>query len=358
MKNIIVLCGGRSTEHEIALRSARNIINGLDREKYRVRVVYVDHAGRFIDRGEMNVPVEKPEDLRAASTDSRAESIAKFVYLAGELENCLVFPVIHGQTGEDGEIQGFLQTIGLPYIGNGLTASALCMDKGFANGVLRAAGLPEARFYVLNHDEYEAADRERLADEIVSACGERMFVKPANNGSSIGVMRASRKNLFEALDNAFRYDRRVVVEEEIRGIELEISVLGTLNPDASLPGSYTTPREVLDYTAKYNDKTTIENVPYPLEPEKTKELQELALAAYRALGCEGFARVDIFMDEEEKFYINEINTFPGMTPSSLAPKLWTALTDMTFAQYLDRIIESAEESNAARASITTKWEDA
>ncbi|MDD7543178.1 MAG: D-alanine--D-alanine ligase [Peptoniphilaceae bacterium] len=354
MKNIVVLCGGRSTEHEIALRSAKTVINELDHEKYYIHAVYIDKQGRFIPIGLMD-HVEHPEDLIRTTAHDHLRSIGDFCSYISLLQGeTLVFPVIHGQTGEDGEIQGFLQALHLPYVGNGVTASALCMDKGFANEVLRAAGIPEADFIVLTESEWLSGDRSypsRIEKELGFPC----FVKPANNGSSVGVSRAEKSTLEEALKEAFRYDRRVVIEKAIVGKELEVSVLGNAEARASLPGSYTTTRTLLDYDAKYMDKTLVENVPHPLSDAKNQEIQQLALKAYHALGCEGFARVDIFMDQDERFYVNEINTFPGMTPSSLAPKLWTSLTDMTFRDYLDAIIEYAQASQTNRAQIETSW---
>lgn len=355
MKNIIVLFGGRSTEHEISLRSARNVLNELDRSRYRIYGVYLDKQGRFLPLGEITAPLERPEDLIRTTSSSRLNSIADFCRFVAQLEQPVAFPVIHGQTGEDGEIQGFLQMLGIPYVGAGLTASALCMDKGFANHIFRDCGIPEARFVVLTQHEYANAEPDALFSSILEQCGPSCFVKPANNGSSVGVMRATEHTLREAIENAFRYDHRIVIEQEIVGCELEVSVLGNTAAKASKPGSYTTTREMLDYTAKYNDRQTIENVPHPLSKEKTAQLQELALRAYHATGCEGLARVDIFMDEEQNFFVNEINTMPGMTPTSLAAKLWTVLTDMTFSEYLDALIAYAEESAQNRASIETTW---
>ena len=355
MKEILVLCGGKSTEHAISLRSARNIVNELWKADYSVHICYIDESGKFAPCYKMNRPVDAPEDLRKEIPVSKLHSIAEFCNYAETLESAVVFPVIHGQSGEDGEIQGLLQSLGLPYVGNGLTASALCMDKGFANAVFVQAGLPHAKFYVLTKFEYENTSFEILQEKLVALLGQEFFVKPANNGSSIGVSRATPDTLKTALKEAFIYDNRVVVEEEIKGVELEISVLGNEKAVASLPGSYTTVRETLDYTAKYNDAKTIENVPHSLSKEKTEELQTLALHAYHVLGCEGFARVDIFMNPQGEFFINEINTFPGMTPTSLAPKLWTALTSMTFLEYLETILRHARESQQNRKQISTVW---
>lgn len=359
MQTILVLCGGRSTEHEIALRSAKSVINELDRSKYQVLVTYIDKEGRFIPIGPLE-RVEAPEDLIRTSKESRVSSIQSFCEFLKPYPDLLVFPMIHGQTGEDGEIQGFLQTLGLSYVGSQLTSSAICMDKGFANDVFKAHGLSKAPYLVYDRDSWEDAGRktEALARKIEEEIHFPCFVKPCNNGSSIGVMRAEKDQLAQALENAFRYDRRIVIEEEIPGVEIEVSVLGKAHPRASQPGSYTSSHDLLDYQAKYNDKTTRENVPHPLDPAKRKEAQDLAIQAYRAASCEGFARVDLFLTPSGKLYINEINTIPGMTPSSLASKLWTQLTDMTFAQYLDTIIDYAKASDQERKQVERSWEQA
>ncbi len=358
MKTIVVIYGGRSTEHEVAVRSANTIINQLDRSKYIVYGVYIDKSGKFIPYGKIDKPVDSSAKLTLSTNKTRLESISDFCSFIETLDNPMIFPAIHGQTGEDGEIQGFLQTLGLQYIGNRLTASALCMDKGFANEVLKSSGIAKANFIVLTLDEYTGTPIDEITEKVEIICKFPCFVKPANNGSSVGVNRAIKETLSDALKDAFKYDTRVVIEEEIKGCELEVSIIGNFDAKASLPGSYTYVRDVLDYTAKYSDSQTIENVPHKLEENKTKELQKLALKAYHALGCEGMARVDIFMDENGKFFVNEVNTFPGMTQTSLAPKLWTKLTDMSFSEYLDVIISSAEVSENNRNKIVTSWEEA
>lgn len=351
-KTIVVLCGGQSTEHEIALRSARTVINELDKEKYEIVAYYVDKAGRFLPLGKKD-HVEMPEDLMVKSQASVLSTIRDFVRDMDELEDVMVFPVIHGQSGEDGQVQGFLEMLGLPYVGNGIMASALCMDKGYTNQVLADLGIPEAKYIIV---EKQDLDREALLARVEKELSFPCFIKPCNNGSSVGVTKTTRDNFDQALDEAFAYDHKILVEEMIHGHELEVSVLGNAQAKASKPGSYTTTREVLDYEAKYLDRTLVENIPHPLTPEKTREIQELALRTYHALGCEGLARVDIFYGDDDHFYVNEVNTLPGMTPTSLAPKMWTALTDMTFSDYLDAIIAFGQESYEKRQALTYSWE--
>ncbi len=355
IKNIVILCGGQSTEHEISLRSAVSVINGLESSSADVTVYFIDKEGRFVPLGNLD-HVEKPEDLIRKSSQSKLESIGSFCRHLSSLKDPMILPVLHGQTGEDGQIQGFLQTLGLPYVGCGITSSALCMDKALMNQVFLACGLPEARFIVIKREDPENADRDALLQRVREELGLPCFVKPANNGSSVGVNKADETNFIAALDEAFTYDHKIVIEEMISGHEVEVSVLGNEDARASKPGSYTSSHELLDYEAKYLDRAIIENIPHPMTEEQYQKCQKLALLAYHAAGCEGFARVDLFFGADGNFYVNEINTFPGMTVTSLAPKLWTALTDMTFAQYLNALMDYAEKSYARRNSIKNSWE--
>lgn len=351
MKTIIVLCGGQSTEHEIALRSAKNVINELDRSKYKVLCFYIDKEGRFLPLGSPE-KIEDVTDLMVKSSKNVLTTISEFIDDISGLDDPMVFPVIHGQSGEDGQIQGFLQTLGLPYIGNGIMASALCMDKGYSKQVFSSLNIPQAKYILLEKGDDLLKDRARLLDMVKAKLGLPCFIKPCNNGSSVGVTKADEKNFDMALDEALKYDRKILIEEAVAGCELEVSVLGNHEARASQPGSYTTSRPVLDYEAKYLDSGLIENVPHKLPADKLKELQDLAIKSYKALGCEGLARVDIFQNKNGDFLVNEINTLPGMTPSSLAPKLWTSLTDMTFSSYLDHLIIFAGESYLERKSLS------
>ncbi len=355
--DIVVIYGGKSTEHEVSVRSAKTIINGLDRDKYSVYAVFIDKNGIFNPIGKITEPIIANSELTKKINNYKLDSIKNFCDFVQNLENPLIFPALHGQSGEDGEIQGFLQTLGLPYAGVGLTSSAICMDKGFADLVMKGANIPHAKFYILTKNEYENTDWSIIFNKILKELGKKVFVKPANCGSSVGVTRANRNNLRTAIETALKYDNRVVIEESIDGVELEISIIGNHNnAKASLLGNYTFVTDIFNYHAKYVDTCTIENVPYPLSEEKTKEVQAIALKTYRELGCEGLSRIDIFMDKNENFFVNEINTLPGMTETSLAPKLWTQLTDMTFSKYLDIIIESAIESNKDRKRIQTSYD--
>lgn len=352
MQDIHVIYGGMSTEHEISLRSAQSIINNLDKEKYNVFMTYITKEGKFVPSGNYKDQIEKPEDLMRTAYLNRQESIMQFIDFISKQDDPIVIPCIHGSTGEDGQIQGFLRTLGLRFIGNDIISSAVCWDKATANRLLEVNKIPQAKYYVLDRKRYDRDDsHQSLVSSIIDSCGEHVFVKPSRNGSSVGVNKTNRDNLIQAIEEAFIYDDRLVIEEEIIGIELEVSILGNQDPIASLPGSYSTDREMFDYTAKYNDKSTIRNTPHELNVTLNKQVRELAIDAYIATGCKGFARVDIFMDKNENFFVNEINTFPGMTLTSLSTDLWKATDNKSYSDILDILIELAIEKFDQEKSI-------
>ncbi|EHR35731.1 D-alanine--D-alanine ligase family protein [Helcococcus kunzii] len=342
--DIHILCGGESTEHEISLRSAKNIIDNLNKEKYNISSTYITKEGKFVPIGKIEDKLEKPEDLIREAYLTRPESIMQFIDFISQLDDPMIIPVIHGTTGEDGQIQGFIKTLGYRFVGNSIASSAVCFDKSLTNELLELNNIPQAKYFVVTKHRYlRDEEKDSIISNIFDKCGENVYVKPASNGSSIGVSKATRENIIEALDEAFKYDNKVLVEEEMNGVELEISVVGNENPKASLAGSYATEREIFDYTAKYHDKNLVRNVPHKLNITDEKKVRELATDAYVATGCEGFARVDIFMDENHDFFVNEINTFPGMTPSSLSADLWEATDGTSFETLLDELIQLANE---------------
>lgn len=340
MQDIHVIYGSVSTEHEISLRSAQQIINNLDKDKYRVSMTYITKDGRFVVSGFFKEEIKQAEDLIRESLLNQRQSIMQFIDFINGLDDPIVIPCIHGSSGEDGQIQGFLRTLGLRFVGNDIDSSAICWDKATTNKMLESYQIPQAKFIVIDRKRYERdEDKESIISNIFDVCGEQVFVKPSANGSSVGVNKADRSNILEALEEAFLYDNKVVCEEAIIGEELEVSVIGNANPKASLPGSYTTTREIFDYTAKYHDIQTIRNTPHLLNDTLNKKVRQLAIDAYLATGCQGFARVDIFMDENENFFVNEINTFPGMTFSSLSADLWKATDGTSYSQILDELID-------------------
>ena len=321
--HVAVLYGGRSGEHEISLRSAESIIACLDRSKYEVQRIFITPEGRW--------------EPRALSPEPGANPGID-----------VVFPVLHGTFGEDGTIQGLLELADLPYVGAGVLASAVAMDKEVTKRLLVQRGLPVVECVTVPRGFPNV-------DQICARLPFPMFVKPSNLGSSVGISKVTtRAELEGALELAGQYDRKILVERGITGREFECSVLGSEQPLAAVPCEVIPSREFYDYEDKYLLDAAKLIVPAPLTPEQTAEMQRLAIAAYRAVECEGMARVDFLMDTAtEKLYINEINTIPGFTSISMYPKMWEA-AGVPFAELLDRLIDLALERHRSRAATRFK----
>ena len=321
---VAVVYGGRSGEHEISLRSADTVMKSLDPERYQVIPYFIDQEGRWTPKPLLSEPNGNPEiDV--------------------------VFPVLHGTFGEDGTIQGLFEMAGLPYVGCGVLASSLAMDKEMAKRVLDGHGVLTV--------EYVTVFRENLDPKpALEKLTFPMFVKPANLGSSVGISKVNNvEELRVALSEAAQYDRKVIVERGIIGKELETAVLGNDSPDATIPCQIIPSRDFYDYEDKYLlDKAKIV-LPAPIGDEKTAELRSIAVKAYKALGCAGMARVDFLLEESTgKLYVNEINTIPGFTSISMFPKMWENM-GLPIGKLVDRLIELAmERDRIKRATKFTK----
>jgi D-alanine-D-alanine ligase len=313
---VAVLYGGRTGEHEVSLNSAESVIKAMDPAKYDVQRILITKEGRW--------------QPRAISPEP-----------GGNPDIDVVFPVLHGTFGEDGTVQGLLELADLAYVGAGVLASAVSMDKDVMKRLCRASSLPVAEYYL--HGEFEPGG---------AAAKFPMFVKPANLGSSVGISKVkSIEELAPALKLALEFDRKVIVERGIVGREFECSVLGNDDPKASVPCEILPSRDFYDYEDKYllNKAQTV--VPADLTPEQTQKIQTLAVACYRAVGCEGMARVDFLLETATgKFYINEINTIPGFTSISMFPKMWEA-SGLAYPALIDRLIELALERHEIRRSM-------
>ena len=340
LKNIFVIYGGISVEHEVSILSAQNVINGLDRKKFKVFPLYIDKKGRFISYGECKEIIKDYNELILEGTGTVSSSIAKFLqedYKAGE-EN-VFFPIVHGTYGENGELQGFLEIIDEPYVGNSVVASAICMDKAFSNQLYEENKIPQAKFRVMTNLSYEADLKNK--DEIIEYLGLPIFVKPCNSGSSIGITKVHNEGeLEDAVLEALKFDNKILLEEAVVGDELQVSVIGNENPIASLPGVSRVQQEFYNYESKYFDDRTIHIVPFELEDGETEKVQELAKKVYKLCNCSGFARVDIFLrDSDRKMLVNEINTAPGMTNLSMSTMLWKVTDGTEFPQLLEKLID-------------------
>lgn len=339
-KRIAVLFGGRSGEHEVSIRSAASVIKALDQAKYEVIPVAITKEGRWLPPGK-SVGLLPPDAQQATSTET-AVTVSHEPGTASGVD--VVFPVLHGTFGEDGTVQGFFELADVAYVGAGVLGSACGMDKDIMKRLFRQAGLP-----TVEHIALLRRDRHKRIDALEQGFGYPLFVKPANLGSSVGITKAhNRKELTQALDRAAEYDRKIVVERAVIGREIECSVLGNDDPEASVPGEILPAHEFYDYEAKYISEDSKTVIPAQLTPDQTLEVQRLAVAAFQAVECCGLARVDCFLEKQTgKILLNEINTMPGFTSISMYPKMWEA-SGLPYPKLIDRLIELALERQAEK----------
>jgi D-alanine-D-alanine ligase len=370
-----ILFGGRSGEHEISLLSAASVFKAIDPIKYEVVPIGITKDGRWLTASDaerllQGKPLETDRQLRAG--DPEATSAAAVLQngeavvvppepqksgLAPFQSNTpvrrasdrainvdVIFPVLHGTFGEDGTIQGLLELADIPYVGAGVLGSAAGMDKDIMKSLFRAAGLPIVKHVTILRSDWESGPR-KAQKRVESKLRYPVFVKPANLGSSVGISKArDRKELGPAIDEAAKFDRKIVIEEGVGGKknkarEIEVSVLGNDKPEASVPGEIVPSAEFYDYSAKYLDEGSQLIIPAKLTKSETKRMREIAVAAFRAVDCSGLARVDFLMDpKSRKIYLNEINTMPGFTSISMYPKLWAA-SGVTYSELIDRLIQ-------------------
>lgn len=344
-----LLFGGRSGEHAVSILSARSVLAALDPSRYEVTAIAIDRRGRWYTGED---PWQVLEALAAGSVEGLRP--VTVVPQPGHPANPLLdvaFPLLHGPLGEDGTIQSIFELAEIPYVGAGVAASAVGMDKALMKAAFRAAGLPIVPYRVVSRSQW-GADPEAVVRAIAEEPGFPVFVKPANLGSSVGVGRAGDAGeLRAAIQEALRYDRKALVEASAAPArEIECSVLGLDEPRVSVPGEVQPGREFYDYEAKYHDAGTRLLVPAPLEPEVERRVRELAARAFAAIGCEGMARVDFFVRPGGEVLVNEINTIPGFTAVSMYPRLWEA-SGLPYPQLLDRLVEIALAVHEVRLEI-------
>lgn len=324
MLKVAVLMGGRSGEHRVSLQSARFIIRSLEQSGHRVVPVGITNEGRWLHHHDILCMLSEGGDLAAAKpVQLDLDYQGRGLLCEGEsLAVDLVFPVLHGPFGEDGTVQGALEVAGLPYVGAGVLGSALAMDKVQMKAAFSHHQLPVGSYIAFTSWQWQEERRELMA-RMQNRLGLPLFVKPANLGSSVGITKAKNPpEIIAAVELALKYDSKIIVEAAVAGREIECSVLGTEYPRASLPGEIIAGKEFYDYEAKYIDESSRLIIPAPLDEELTKRIQQLALAAFKAVDCMGLARVDMFLKADGTVLLNEINTMPGFTAISMFPKLW------------------------------------
>jgi D-alanine-D-alanine ligase len=376
-----VIYGGRSSEHEVSLASASSVIANLDRKRYEPVPIFIDRDGRWTLPDRLPTPTSTADVIaRVRSAGARAGRGGREVQLvpypadesmltiersttppSGRENACItgvaldvMFPVLHGPYGEDGTIQGLLELANIPYVGAGVLASAVGMDKAVMKLVFAARGLPVVEHVVIRASEW-AANPKITAAEVEARLAFPVFVKPANLGSSVGITKVKAPGgLPQAVEDALAFDRKVLVEAAVpRARDLEVSVIGNDRPEASVAGEIVPSREFYDYEAKYIDAGSTLRIPAPLSDADAARVRAFALDAYRAVDAAGFARVDFLMDGDSgAIYVNEINTIPGFTTISMFPKLWAA-TGLDFPSLLDQLIALALDRHAAKQQLRT-----
>lgn len=351
--------GGRSGEHEVSLASASSVLKSLDPDKYEAVPIGITREGQWLisDSPEnllkTEVTVELPETAEALP-DVTHHGIVRVNERGGidlhETAVDVVFPLLHGPYGEDGTVQGLLELADIPYVGSGVLGSAVSMDKAMMKAVLAHTGLPCVPYHALSSLQWER-EREEVVRSLEEELRYPVFVKPCNLGSSVGISKAhDRAELEDSIDLAVRYDRRLIVEQGVNAREIECSVLGNEEPLVSLPGEVVPHHEFYDYEAKYTDGLTDFIIPARLSAEETRQVQEYARRAFLAVDAAGLARVDFFLVRSSgEILVNEINTIPGFTSTSMYPKLWEA-SGVSYSEVIDRLIQLAFDRHRQKAN--------
>ena len=350
--NVCILFGGISPEHDVSLRSAESVLNNIDQEKYNCFPVGITKNGDWIlfaGKDYSMLPsgewLDYPGNRRATISPVRGQGLLSFEGECVVRERIdVVFPVLHGENGEDGAMQGLLQMAGIPYVGPHVSASAVAMDKTLTKLVIDNAGIRQAAWLLVRNSDLQS-HMEQTVDRVEEKFTYPVFVKPAGTGSSVGVSKAlNREELKDALLSAGFYDEKILVEEFIDGREVEVAVMGNSNPVASVVGEIDSGSEFYDYDSKYVTDTSVAYIPARVSDEVAEELREKAVRIYSAIGCQGLSRVDFFVTKEnEQVVFNEINTIPGFTSISMYPKLFAA-SGIPYSTLIDHLLQLAQEA--------------
>ena len=344
-KRLGVIFGGTSTEHEVSIVSGTSVIKNLNKEKYEIYPIYIDKAGEWFEFEPDNKTYKVGDEIVGTK---KIENIWNYLKTMD-----ILFPVLHGLQGEDGTIQGMFELLKIPYVGTRVLGSSVCMDKVYSKIIFEKAKLNQAKYmyirrfedkYIYVNEDFseEILNIQETVNKIMEKIDFPMFIKPSNSGSSVGISKAKNKDeLINAITEASKFDKKILIEENINGREIECAVLGNEEVKASVLGEILPAEAFYSFSAKYqnSDSKTVEAPDLP--KELTKKVRELAVKAYKAADCQGLSRVDFFVDDKEnKIYINEINTLPGFTEISMYPKLWEK-SGLTYTELLDKLIELA-----------------
>ncbi|MFA1822864.1 D-alanine--D-alanine ligase [Virgibacillus oceani] len=361
-KKVGVVFGGKSAEHEVSLQSAKNIVDAIDRDKYEVMLIGIDKEGKWHlnDQSSFLLNEENPKLIQLNKSNEHVAIVPgdennQLIHASKSMpldQLDVIFPIVHGTLGEDGSLQGMFRVANLPYVGSNVLGSSLCMDKDVAKRLLNAAGINVAKGLVYKRNRKNEISYDKAAE----ALGTPLFIKPANQGSSVGVSKVYNEEDFnQGIESAFAFDHKIIIEQSIDGREIECAVLGNDDPKASLLGEILPNTEFYSYESKYIDETGAElAIPADLTDDETKRMQEVAVEAFEALECGGLARVDFFLTKEGEIYVNEVNTLPGFTKISMYPKLWE-ISGISYPELINELIELAiqrhQDDNDLKSSV-------
>jgi len=345
--NLTIIFGGKSAEHEVSILSAKSVVEAIDKDKYNISLVAINKKGKWLSVDERDL-LEGNLLLDDGKLEHKEQSYTELLFTKNEKSSGekgvfnkkvdVVFPILHGPFGEDGTIQGLLKILDIAFVGPGVLGSAINMDKDVSKRLLKEAGLPTSKFLVFQKNQEQDISFEKIERELKIP----FFVKPANLGSSVGISKVKdKKDFIKAVEEAFRFDNKIIIEEGIEGKEIECSVLGNEKPVASALGEIIPTHDFYSYDAKYFDEDGARMaIPANISEEVVGKIQEMAIQAFKTLCCEGMGRVDFFLTEDNKIFVNEINTIPGFTPVSMYPKLW-AESGISYSELIDKLIQLA-----------------
>jgi D-alanine-D-alanine ligase len=367
-----ILYGGKSPEHNVSLSTAMAVMNAIDKNKFDVIPIYINVEGQWIKGERLTGTITEVKQLQFHSdakamipvalnqVPALADDKNQFPSVTDANEESeaaidVIFPLLHGPNGEDGTVQGLLEILNIPYVGNGVLASAVGMDKVMMKNLFAQAGLRQAKYVSFTKRDW-SKDEEAAYDQVEQKLGYPCFVKPANAGSSVGITKCKqRADLKAAFIEAFKYDRKIIVEEAIVGREIEIGVIGNDEPICSVVGEIIPKKEFYDYQAKYEDGDTELIIPAEVTEEQYETIKQMAITAFKALDLSGLVRADFFLTEDGTVYINEVNTMPGFTPYSMFPLLWKH-SGVSYPELIERLIQLAIERHEEKQTIMYTFE--
>ncbi|AYV69128.1 MULTISPECIES: D-alanine--D-alanine ligase [Niallia] len=351
-KKLGLLYGGKSAEHKVSMQTAMAVIKALDTDKYDIHPIYISESGEWVRGPQLMGPVENVKEL-AFNTQEQigSNALSTTLFQANDEASLdVIFPLLHGPNGEDGTVQGLLELLNLPYVGNGVLASSAGMDKVIMKNIFEVAGLNQVKYNSFIRSDWQS-DKDAAYERVEKELGFPCFVKPANLGSSVGISKCTtREELETAFIEAFQFDRKIIVEEGLTAREIEVGVLGNDHPEVSVAGEIVPKKDFYDYKAKYEDGNTALIIPADVTEIEYAAIKEDAIKAFKALDCSGLVRADFFLTKEGKVYINEVNTMPGFTPFSMFPLLWKH-TGLEYDALINKLVDLAVERHTEKQNI-------